>query len=151
MPHTWTIAPSAPTPVTGTVDQVRRQLFGTDIMFTTRLQLGNHGDYLTWEQEESVRQAIYRRLMTAPGEYAVRPEYGVGVRLYVKRRMGRAQVDELRQRIIDQLARETRIEKIVEVNVVQGTFSGAPGLQIYVKCKLLGQERTFGYSVKENS
>jgi phage baseplate assembly protein W len=87
--------------------------------------------------------------MTAPGEFAVRPEYGVGVRFYVKRRMGKATLDELRQRIEDQLAKEDRIERVIEAKVEAAQFGNSTGVKIYVKVQALGQEQRFSFDVKE--
>jgi phage baseplate assembly protein W len=131
------------------VGEILKVLFGKDLMFTNDLKVGKSGDYLTWDENEALRQAIYRRLMTAPGEFAVRPEYGVGVRFYVKRRMGKATLDELRQRIEDQLAKEDRIERVIEAKVEAAQFGNSTGVKIYVKVQALGQEQRFSFDVKE--
>jgi phage baseplate assembly protein W len=131
------------------INDIKKVLFGKDLMFTTNLHLGANGDYLTQDENEALRQAIYRRLMTAPGEFATRPEYGVGVRLYVKKRSGKANLDELRQRIEDQLAKEDRIDRVIEVKVQTATFANSTGVKIYVKVQALGQEQRFSFDVKE--
>lgn len=131
------------------IGEILKVLFGKDLMFTNDVKVGKHGDYLTWDENEALRQAIYRRLMTAPGEFATRPEYGVGVRNYVKKRMGRAVLDELRQRIEDQLAKEDRIERVIEAKVTAAMFGNSTGVRIYVKVQALGQEQRFSFDVKE--
>lgn len=131
------------------ISEILKVLFGKDVMFTNDTKVGKNGDYLVWDENEALRQAIYRRLMTSPGEFATRPEYGVGVRNYVKKRMGRATLDELRQRIEDQLSKEDRIERVIEAKVTAATFGNSTGVRIYVKVQALGQEQRFSFDVKE--
>lgn len=94
----FTIVTPAP-PIAGLPDETALDLFGEDFLFTDDLQVTASGDYATVQGMACLRQAILNRLLTAPGEYAVHPEYGVGIRNWVKKRLTRADQDELRHQI----------------------------------------------------
>ena len=79
--------------------------------------VGTDGDYVLLSGLNNLRAAIYRRLITRPGEYKFVPDYGVGVPSYVKKRANSTTVDQLRVAITEQLLRETRIEEIVDVAI----------------------------------
>ena len=93
-------------------DTIEAALFGEDLLFTDDLQVTASGDYATVEGPDSVSQALLNRLLTAPGEYAPFPDYGVGIRLWIKKRLSRADLDALRAIIVDQASREERIERL---------------------------------------
>lgn len=124
-----------------------KDLYGKDLFFSDDTQLNAAGDYLTVDEKEALRQAIYRRLITSPGEFAVRPGYGVGLGAYVKKRLTPALLDELRQKILDQLRQDDRIDKVIEVVTESYTVSGQTGIKVYVKVRALGQEQ--GFTFKE--
>lgn len=148
MPTTFTV-PADTAPSVGSIDEVQRDLYGKDLMFTDDLKLGAGGDYLTWEVSEAVRQAIMRRLMVSPGEFAVRPDYGVGVPDYVKKRGNKATLDELRTKIIAQLGKEDRIQSVDVCTVTASTTSSVPGINIYIKCTILGTSAAFSFAFQE--
>lgn len=150
MPITYTL-PTSSTPSSPSVDEVARDVFGKDLFFNGDLQTTAAGDYVLIEGKEALRQAIYRRLLTAPGEYRVRPDYGAGVGQFVKKRMTRAILDELRQRIIDQLSQDDRIDRVVEVTTESYTVEGRPGIKVYVKVQALGQEFRYPFNFVENT
>lgn len=99
----------------GVLEGQKDLLLGKDILFDGDLRLNSAGDYVLLSGLEAVRQSIYRRLLTRPGEYRVRPEYGVGVMEFVKKRRTRSTFDVLRQRVVDQLSFDTRIDEVVDV------------------------------------
>lgn len=139
--YTWTV------PVTGTspgaaaaISESDAQLFGRDLLHDSDLHLDAGGDYVLLEGKAALRQALYHRLMIAPGEYALRPDYGAGLGLLVKRRMSRSELDFIEQRVTEQLARDDRIEKVVEVKAEAYTIGDKPGLKVYVKILAVGEE-----------
>ena len=92
--------------------------YGTDIAWVDAdLPVGTGGDYLTMTGEENLRQAIFRRLLTKPGAFRARPGYGAGVGTWVKKPRNRSTINELEQRIREQLALEPRIAEVVELAV----------------------------------
>ena len=124
---------------------IEAALFGEDLLFTDDLQVTASGDYATVEGAESVNQALLNRLMTAPGEYAPFPDYGVGIRSWVKKRLSRADLDALRAVIIDQAVKEDRIERVVDVIAERSTIGNETGIKIMIKAIVLGREQSFAY------
>ena len=117
--------------------------FGVDLLFTDDLQLTAFGDYAEVTGLEALRQAVRCRLITTPGEYAIRPEYGCGLRQFVKKRATQSERDTLRQTIIDQLAQEERIQNVEEVTVESFTSGTITGVKIFVRIVALGRENSF--------
>lgn len=129
-----------------TPDETEIDFFGVDILFEDDVRVTASGDYATVEGYAALRQAIYIRLMTAPGEYAVQPDFGCGVTLWVKKRMSKSDKDSLRQTIIDQLSKEERIQKVEEVTVESLTLDNTTGVKISVRVTALGRENSFAFT-----
>ncbi|HEY6018423.1 MAG TPA: GPW/gp25 family protein [Candidatus Paceibacterota bacterium] len=130
---------------TQTAAETEIDLFGTDLYFSDDLQLTSTGDYSTVEGQDALKQAIKIRLITAPGEYAVHPEFGCGVTRWVKKRMSQADMDNLRQTIIDQMSKEPRIQKVNDVAV--DLLTTGTGVKITVRVTALGREQSFATNV----
>lgn len=113
--------------------------FGVDVLFDggTRTTVG--GDYAEVDGMDALRQVVRSRLLTSPGEYASRPTYGCGLREFVKKRSTQSQRDALRQRIIEQISQEERVQSVDEVTVSQITRNGVPGVQIFLRITALGR------------
>lgn len=126
-------------------DDIEAALFGEDLLHTDDLQVTASGDYATVDGVASVKQALLNRLLTAPGEYAPFPEYGVGIRLWVKKRRARADRDALRTLIFDQAVKEERIESVTDVTVELIETVDNTGLKITIKAIVLGREQSFAY------
>jgi phage baseplate assembly protein W len=139
----WSLPPLVPTAPVSAGDDATRDLFGKDILFLDDFQMTGAGDYALVEGKENLRRAIYRRLLTRPGEYMFRPDYGAGLATFVKRVMTQANLDTMRQLIIDQLARDPRIESVLEVSVSSTLHGQSPVVKVYVKARVLGQEHRF--------
>lgn len=127
-------------------DPIETALFGEDLLFDDDLQLTASGDYAYVSGTAAVRQAILVRLLTAPGEYAVRPDFGVGIRSWVKKRLTVSEIDTLRQLVIDQLTKETRIERVESVIVERITTNDLTGISVKVKATIIGREQSFAYN-----
>lgn len=103
-------------------EQVAR-LFGNDIFFDVSNPGGANtktsaaGDWILAGGREALRQAIIRRIITNPGEWAALPDYGVGARLFVKSRNTAATRNELEERIRGQVLQDPRVETVDEINV----------------------------------
>jgi len=89
------------------------------------------GDLALVTGREALRQAIIRRILTNPGEWALLPEYGCGARLYIKERNTQAKRDELAERIRTQLQLEPRVLRVVQV--VIEALEDAEGISINVQ------------------
>ncbi|SRR5260221_150630 len=127
-------------------NEVEKNLFGVDILFSDDLHVTASGDYATVEGMASLRQAIFIRLMTTPGEYAVKPDFGCGLVRFVKKRASKADRDSMRQLIIEQLTQEERIQKVEDVLVESLTSGNITGVKITVKVKALGREQSFAFT-----
>lgn len=110
--YSWTVPPgtSSASGVTAAADLATVK--ARDIYFDGDLHVTPDGDWMTVEGVEAMRQAIYRRLMTSPGEFAFRPDYGIGVPDYVKEESSQSTLDELASKIKGQLLRDRRIEAV---------------------------------------
>jgi phage baseplate assembly protein W len=106
--YAWLVDTSpVPVPTTAAEEQ-QEQILGKGIFFDGDYRVTPHGDYLTIEQEEALKQDVYHRLITNPGEYKFRPDYGCGVRAAVNGRMGQAEIDALTNRIRENLLQDPR-------------------------------------------
>jgi len=117
--------------------------FGVDLLFTDDVQLNASGDYETIEGMAALRQAVRCRLLTSPGELAIHPDYGCGLRQFCKKRATQADRDALRQLIIDQLSQEERIQNVEEVTVTSFTSGNITGVKIFLRIIALGRENSF--------
>jgi len=124
------------------VDEGVRDLWGYDIYFREDFLLTNAGDYTRITKEDNLRTSIYRRLLTRPGYYKFRPEYGAGVQTYVKKTQSKANLDSLRQRIIDQVSLDPRVQK-VDVVVEPGTINNTAILKVFMKVVAFGKNLQF--------
>jgi phage baseplate assembly protein W len=112
----------------------QNRLFGRDVWFDASDESGadtqsnRAGDWLLAEQSQALRQALIRRIVTAPGEWRTLPEYGCGARQFVKARNTRANRDELKLKISSQLLRDERVESIRDITIELITN----GLRIHV-------------------
>lgn len=126
-------------------DSIETALFGEDLLFDDDLQVTASGDYATIDGQAGIKQAILLRLITAPGEYAPFPEYGVGIRLWVKKRRSQADMDSLRTTIFDQIIKEPRIERIIDVEIERIDKVDNTGIKITLKVIILGREQSFTF------
>lgn len=111
----WTL-PSAPSVTNDPGDEINTEFFGTDLYFENNFELTSAGDYMLLYGIEALRAAVYRRLLTRPGEYKFVPEYGVGVQTWIKKRMTPDNIESLKQKIKANLLQDQRIDA---VNVVE--------------------------------
>jgi phage baseplate assembly protein W len=127
----WTV-PTSPNqaPEISEIDRAQQQFFGTDIRFRNDYFLDRTGDYMLDVGIEALRQAIYRRLITRPGEYKHVPDYGVGVQSYLKGRATRDNIERLKTAIKTQLLRDQRVEAIEDIAVESDEYTTKIGLKI---------------------
>lgn len=126
----------------GTVDD--GNLFGTDLYYVDNLEVGPDGDYLTIYGVENLRRAVLRRLMTRPGEYRLNPSYGVGILDFVKKPLTSSNLNTLKNRISENLLRDRRIDKVIELTLTPTVFTGGiPGLTVVVVVQAKGAVLTF--------
>jgi len=136
--YSWTLPVSNNQSASAIQGQIAT-LLGKDIRFQNDYGVTGAGDYVLLEGEEALRQAVYRRLLTRPGEYRVRPEYGVGVLDFIKKRNTQSTLDELRQRIVDQLSLDDRIADVGELVIERIT----DGIKVGVTVQIAGRTLKF--------
>ncbi len=143
MSFSWTLPAFVAIPSPVPLDEGTRDLWGYDILFDKGdLQLTQGGDYARVSGLPNLRAAIYRRLITRPGEFRFRPSYGVGVQTFVKKARSQANLDALRNRIIDQLSQDNRIESVdASVNII--TVNGVEAIRVVVTVTAKGNAHTF--------
>lgn len=150
---TWLL----PSPTSGTsgvpASEQQNQIahfFGEDIYFDIAapdVELGEAdyiitptGDWLTVTGEEALRQSLIRRIVTNPGEWATKPNYGVGARQYVKAKNTKTTRAELESRIRAQFLFDQRVER-VDLVVVEQLEDGSAGVKIEVHVTPRGRLR----------
>lgn len=127
-------------------EQAIDDLFGEDLQFKDdELQVDASGDYATVTEHAALRQAVFIRLITSPGEYAVQPDFGVGLADFVKRRISTSELDTLRQRCIDQLSQDGRIEKVEEVLIERLDINDKTGIKVHIRVRAVGRENAFNF------
>ena len=133
----FSLASTTPAAVPEPISQQDR-FFGRDIFFKTGdYEVSHTGDWIIVEGEEALKQAVLRRLITSPGEWATLPDYGVGVRDFIKAKNTPGARAELVNRIESQLLKEPRIARVREVII--DTESVADGLKVSVKFDARGE------------
>jgi hypothetical protein len=97
------------------------------------------GDYKVVDGEENYRRGILRRLITSPGTYRLRPSYGAGVPDHVKKPLTKSVLDQLRQRIRDQVLADRRTEAVLYIELTPIVTNNRPGLHIRVGAQAFGR------------
>lgn len=136
-PHTWTV-PALAAGASGALEQ-SGVLLGKDLWWSDGLVVTAGGDYQTVEGLEALRQSIYRRLLTRPGDYRARPDYGVGALSFVKRRRRASELDQLKVKIVDQLSLDPRISEVAAVDIA--SIEG--GVSVSISVRAGGETLTF--------
>lgn len=113
-------------------------LFGRDLWFDVSLPTAPDlvvtpaGDWKLAEGRDALRQSLIRRIITNPGEWQTLPEFGAGVRLFVKAKDTPAMRQELEEKIRGQLMRDDRVASVDQV-VIERLANDGAGLQIFVQ------------------
>lgn len=124
----WGADSPTPVPAQGPVVGIQtvpiaelRKLWGRDLYWDEDYRVSPAGDWLVVEREEALKQSVRRRILTSPGEWQTKPDYGIGAADFVKMRKTPAVVAELTERITTQLSRDQRIESVDRVDVEDST------------------------------
>ncbi len=105
------------------------------------LQVEKTGDYRLITGYENVRRSIMRRLLTAPGEYALDPSYGVGIGDFVKKKMTGTVLDTLKSRIRDQISADRRVTRVTTLDVTPSVDQNArPYLRVNIEYEVVGRK-----------
>jgi phage baseplate assembly protein W len=108
-----------------------------DLAFSNDFVLSPKGDLDTRTGLDNLRDAIYRRIVTVPGSIVHRPDYGVGLPLYVGSLNSLGRQQKLAAIIKEQLERDDRVEEFLSLRVEQS--SSVEGMvKITVRVKPVG-------------
>lgn len=99
------------------------------------------GDWASVSGPEALRQSLQRRLITNPGEWQTKPEYGCGARQYVKAKNTSSVRAELESRIRSNFARDPRVHSVDIVSIFP-LDDGAPGLKVSITVTPRGRLRS---------
>lgn len=99
------------------------------------------GDWAVARGREALRQSLIRRIITSPGEWQTKPDYGVGARQYVKAKNTATVRAELESRIRAQFSRDVRVLSVDLVTIAQ-LDDGSSGVKISVTVTPRGRLRT---------
>lgn len=123
----------------------RLRLLGRDILFDRDYHVTPSGDWQTVEGLAAIRQWIYHCLITSPGEFRARPDYGCGVKRYVKEEKTAALKAQLKTTIRTQLLRNRKLQDVVvTVDELSVAVAGAQGLLVGVGVTVKGQALNIG-------
>jgi len=125
--------------MTTSAQDQQTKLLGKDLYFDGDFAVTAAGDYATLEGLAAFRQSIYRRLITRPGEYRARPDYGCGVLSFVKKRLIQSELDDLKGRITDQLSLDPRLSEVTRV-VIERIENG---IRIGIAVRAAGESLVF--------
>jgi phage baseplate assembly protein W len=131
----------------------RLRLLGRDILFDGDFHVTPDGDWQVIEGIPAIRQWIYHCLITNPGEFKMRPDYGCGVKRYVKEEKTPALKAQLKTQIRTQLLRNKRLQDVlVTVENLADSVPGAEGLLVGVWVTVKGRQLNVGdFQVTERS
>jgi phage baseplate assembly protein W len=118
-------------------ERARRR--GRDILFDDDFHVASNHDWQLVEGEAALRQWVYHCLITSPGEYAARPDFGVGVEDFLKEELTESRQAELTTRIKTNLQRDKRIQS---ASAVVDAFDDGNGLTVSITIVVRGQALT---------
>lgn len=89
---------------------------GVDVKITGDYEKSATGDVQLIDGLQNLKEAIYRRILTTPGEVIHRPSYGVGLKRYTNRPSNIYNQQELANAIRLNILNEQRIERINSIS-----------------------------------
>lgn len=116
---------------------------GVDVKIQGDYAKSATGDLQLIDGLQNLREAIYRRILTTPGEVIHRPGYGVGLRRYLNRPCTVTNQQELSNAIRLNIMNEQRIEKI---NTIQCLWVDE-AVHVNVSVVAYGRSVEFDYRV----
>lgn len=99
------------------------------------------GDWLPVSGELAYKQSIYRRLITNPGDWATKPEYGAGGAAFLKSKDTKANRDAFAGRIRTQALMDPRTEKVGDIEFERfGDGGRKVGIKLFRKDRVRRDE-----------
>lgn len=101
------------------------------------------GDLQFIDGLQNLKEAIYRRILTTPGEVIHRPNYGVGLRRYLNKPCTNSNQQELSNAIRLNIMNEQRIERINSIQCLWADES----VHLSISVVAYGRSVEFDYRV----
>lgn len=118
------------------------EFMGRDIAFKGGgMSVTPTGDVALVEGLENLKQALFNRMITVPGALKHRPNYGVGVPLYLNALSSLFKQQELAGRIKEQCEQDPRVEEITAV-ALDYTDEKPEKVRVIVRVKPAGYDET---------
>lgn len=89
---------------------------GVDVKIAGDYEKSATGDVKLIDGLQNLKEAIYRRILTTPGEVVHRPNYGVGLKRYTNRPSNIYNQQELSNAIRLNVLNEQRIERVNSIS-----------------------------------
>jgi phage baseplate assembly protein W len=114
------------------------ELLLTDIKHSSDfMQASGSGDISLVSGLDNVTDALLRRLVTEPGAFIHRPEYGVGIKRFQNAPGTLATKRELATRITKNFESDPRVESVLGVTVINDDYTPEK-FTIIVRVKIIG-------------
>jgi phage baseplate assembly protein W len=132
-------------------EDLAAEVFGVDIFFDNDVDHDAGGDYLQVEGWAALRAQLRFVLALPPGQYAVDPTIGCGLRAFVKEPDSQANRALIEQRCRDQVnpARFPAVEKLVDVAIARSASGKV--LEVTLIVEALGKLRKVTASFSEEA
>lgn len=135
---TWTLPEALPPSPPVLSDALA--MFGRDIRYRQDFTITAAKDWGVVDGLDAVKQSILNEAMTAPREFALRPDYGMGVADAVKRPSSQSVRDALANRVRDRLARNPRVTRVKEVAIESIAYQGGVALRLSIRLEAAGRD-----------
>lgn len=114
------------------------EILFTDVLHRSDLvKKSDAGDLDQVSGLENLKLALFRRLLTEPGTLIHRPDYGVGIKRWQNAPATLASKRSLASAITDQFQRDSRVESVVGVRVIDNDRE-PDKFTIVVRVKVIG-------------
>ena len=118
------------------------EFMGKDIAFKGGgMSISPTGDVALVEGLENLKQALFNRMITVPGSLKHRPNYGVGVPLFLGAISSLSKQQELAGKIKEQCELDPRVEEITGV-ALDYTDEHPEQVKVIVRVKPVGYEES---------
>ncbi len=134
MPLVYYMPPIDSGDLPGPESQTEARALGRDIKFDgENFGYTADGDYLMVEGPPALRQAVYNCLITTPGDYKLRPQYGVGIERFVGRPLTTANKEEIKELLRRNLLQMRRIEQVAQIAVEVGAENNSLFIHLTIR------------------
>ncbi len=132
--YTYFLPPIDHGDLPGPAPQTETRALGRDIKYSgENFEVTADGDYLMVEGPPALRQAVYWCLITNPGDYKLRPRYGVGIERFVGRPLTISNKEEIKELLRLNLLQMRRIEEVSQIAVENGADNNSLFIHLTIR------------------